>query len=104
MEPVAELDVGLGVHQVEEPHRPRELLVEPGRRALHRPEVEDDEVEVVVVKGLVRLDRVLTEDEPERDVTETGAPCSRPPGSGRRQGPPRASRAGCRRAARLGAK
>ena len=39
-------------------------------RTGHRPQVEDDRVVVPVVEGLVRLDGVLPEDEPESDVVE----------------------------------
>ena len=117
VEAVPELDVGLLVHEVEELHRPLELLVEPRGRPSHRPEVEEDGVEVAVVERLVRLDGVLPEDEAEGRVAGSdrggavlaGADRARDRGEGREEAvrvgaargevedllPDRSSRGGC---------
>ncbi len=70
VESVTELDVVLGVHQVEEPHRFLEVLLEPGGRAGHRPQVEDDGVVIPAVEGFVGFLGVLPEDEAEGHVVD----------------------------------
>ena len=82
VESVAHLDVGLRVDPVENAKRPLHLAPDARARGVRRAQVEDDDVEVLVVQGLLGVAGVVAGDEPEADVPVGEAGPAALPGSG----------------------